>query len=250
MSTQHSKIQFLAHASFQITTPEGHVILIDPWYTNNLLLPVGLTIPEKVDLILITHGHGDHLDASIADIIREKSPKVIANPMVRLYLEEVAGVPGEVFEPLNAGGTVSLVDVKVTMTNAFHYAYITMPDGKAGYPHTTNGFIIWMSDDVSVYYSGDTSVFGDMALIGEIYEPDIAILPIGDRFTMGPLEAAFATRLLKVKHLIPCHYGGMPILSGTPEKLKALTEDIQKLEIHTLKPGETLDTSHIQPNNW
>ncbi|RFS23254.1 metal-dependent hydrolase [Chitinophaga silvatica] len=250
MSTQHSKIQFLGHASFQVTTPEGHVILIDPWYTNNPTLPAGLTIPEKIDLILITHGHRDHLDSKIADIILQKSPKVIANPMIRWYLEEVAGVPDHVFEPINAGGTVSLLDVKITMTNAFHFAHVSLPEGKIGYPHTTNGFIIWMSDDVSVYYSGDTSVFSDMSLIGEIYEPDIAILPIGDRFTMGPLEAAFATRLLKVKHVIPCHYGSMPSLTGTPEKLKALTEDIQRLVIHALKPGETLDTSNIQPNNW
>jgi L-ascorbate metabolism protein UlaG (beta-lactamase superfamily) len=244
MST-HSQIQFLAHASFQITTPEGHVILIDPWYTNNPAMPADLKIPEKVDLILITHGHRDHLDSKMVDIIRTKSPKVIANPMVRFYLQE-QGVPEHVFEPMNAGGTVSILHSKVTMTNAFHFAHINLPDGKIGYPHASNGFIIWMSDDVSVYYSGDTSVFADMELIGEIYEPDIAILPIGDRFTMGPLEAAFAIRLLKVKHVIPCHYGSMPTLTGTPEKLAALTEDVSRLEIHALKPGEVLDTSIIK----
>ena len=244
MST-HSQIQFLAHASFQITTPEGHVILIDPWYTNNPAMPADLKIPEKIDLILITHGHRDHLDSKMVDIIRTKSPKVIANPMVRFYLQE-QGVPDHVFEQLNAGGTVSLLNLKVTMTNAFHFAHINLPDGKIGYPHASNGFIVWMSDDVSVYYSGDTSVFADMELIGEIYEPDIAILPIGDRFTMGPLEAAFAIRLLKVKHVIPCHYGSMPTLSGTPEKLAALTEDVARLEIHALKPGEILDTSIIK----
>lgn len=244
MST-HSQIQFLAHASFQITTPEGHVILIDPWYTNNPVMPADLKIPEKVDLILITHGHRDHLDSKMVDIIRTKSPKVIANPMVRFYLQE-QGVPEHVFEPMNAGGTVSILNLKVTMTNAFHFAHINLPDGKIGYPHACNGFIVWMSDDVSVYYSGDTSVFADMELIGEIYEPDIAILPIGDRFTMGPLEAAFAIRLLKVKHVIPCHYGSMPTLAGTPEKLAALTEDVDRLEIHALKPGEILDTSIIK----
>jgi L-ascorbate metabolism protein UlaG (beta-lactamase superfamily) len=244
MSTQ-SQIQFLAHASFQIITPEGHVILIDPWYTNNPAMPADLTIPEKVDLILITHGHRDHLDSKMVEIIRTKSPKVIANPIVRFYLQE-QGVPEHVFEPLNAGGTVSIFNVKVTMTNAIHFAQIHLPDGKIGYPHASNGFIVWMSDDISVYYSGDTAVFADMELIGEIYEPDIAILPIGDRFTMGPLEAAFAIRLLKVKHVIPCHYGTMPTLTGTPEKLAALTEDVARLEIHVLKPGETLDTSIIK----
>jgi L-ascorbate metabolism protein UlaG (beta-lactamase superfamily) len=107
-----------------------------------------------------------------------------------------------------------------------------------------------MSDDISVYYSGDTSVFGDMALIGEIYEPDIAILPIGDRFTMGPLEAAFACRLLKVNHVIPCHYGTIPSLTGTPQRLKELTQDLAHLQIHTLKPGEELDSSTLTLKQW
>jgi L-ascorbate metabolism protein UlaG (beta-lactamase superfamily) len=249
MSTQHSKIQLLAHASFKITTPEGRVILIDPWYTGNPALPADITIPEKIDLILITHGHSDHLDTKMVDFIRTHSPKVIANPIVRWYLQE-QGIPHHVFEPMNAGGTVTILDVKVTMTNAFHFAQINLPDGKIGYPHAANGFILWMSDDISVYYSGDTSVFGDMELIGEIYEPDIAILPIGDRFTMGPLEAAFATRLLKVKHVIPCHYGTMATLTGTPERLKALTEDIERLQIHVLKAGEEMDTAGIRSGNW
>lgn len=138
------------------------------------------------------------------------------------------------------------MNIKVTMTNAFHFAHINLPDGKIGYPHTSNGFIVRMSDDISVYYSGDTSVFGDMELIGEIYKPDIAILPIGDRFTMGPLEAAFAARLLKVKHLIPCHYGTMPALSGTPARLRELTEDLDRLEIHVLQPGEVLGTAVVK----
>jgi len=249
MSAQHTKIKFLAHASFQITTPEGRVILIDPWYTDNPFLPAGTTIPPQVDLILLTHGHDDHLDKKIIDFIRNNSPKVIASPGVRAYLTNNS-VPAHAFEPMNFGGTVSLMDCRVTMTNAFHQASITQPDGKYGYLHATNGFIIWLSDDVSVYYSGDTSVFGDMGLIGEIYEPDIAILPIGDRFTMGPLEAAFATRLLKVNHVIPCHYGTYPALTGTPERLKELTQDLSHLEIHVLKAGEELDTAGLKLKQW
>ncbi|WP_202183040.1 metal-dependent hydrolase [Chitinophaga solisilvae] len=249
MSTQHAQILFIGHASFQLTTPEGKIILIDPWFTGNPALPAGYTIPEKIDLILLTHGHRDHLDAKIMDIIRNSSPKVIANPIVRLFLLE-NGIPESVFEPMNAGGTVSVLNTKVTMTNAFHFAQVYLPDGKIGYTHASNGFIVWMSDDTSVYYAGDTSVFGDMALIGEIYEPDIAILPIGDRFTMGPLEAAFATRLLKVRHVIPCHYGTMPTLTGTPERFKELTEDLGRLQIHVMKPGETLDTAGLKSGNW
>lgn len=123
------------------------------------------------------------------------------------------------------------------MTNAFHFAYINLPDGKTGYPHAGNGLIVWMSDDISVYYSGDTYVFGDMELVGEIIEePDIAVL----RYTMGSLEAAFAARLLKAKHLVPYHYGTMPTLNGTPDKGQKLTEDGP--EIHVLRPGELLST--------
>ncbi|MCW3462255.1 metal-dependent hydrolase [Chitinophaga nivalis] len=245
MNMQHASIQFLGHSSFQITTPEGHVILIDPWFTGNPALPANFVIPAKVDLILVSHGHSDHLDAKLAEVIRSRSPKVIASPIVRWYLLE-QGIPDYVFEPMNAGGTLNILDVKITMTNAFHFSQINLPGGKIGYTHAANGFIVWMSDDISVYYSGDTSVFGDMELIGEIYEPDIAILPIGDRFTMGPLEAAFATRLLKVKHVIPCHYGTMPSLTGTPERFKALTADIECLQIHLLQPGEVLDTAAIK----
>ncbi|WP_167013784.1 metal-dependent hydrolase [Chitinophaga sp. Cy-1792] len=249
MSIQHTKIQFLAHASFKITTPEGRTILIDPWYTDNPFLPAGTTFPENVDLILQSHGHGDHLDKKIIEYIRTYSPKVIANPAVRAYLMNNS-VPDHVFDAMNVGGTVSLMDLKITMTNAVHLAHVNQPDGKMGYLHGTVGFIIWLSDDVSIYYSGDTAVFSDMGLIGEIYEPDIAILPIGDRFTMGPLEAAFATRLLKVNHVIPCHYGSMSYLSGTPERLKELTQDLNKLEIHALKPGEELDTSSLKLKQW
>lgn len=237
-----TKIQFLAHASFLITTPENRIVLVDPWITNNAALPAGTGWPEQIDLILFTHGHEDHMDSKIVDIIRQKTPKVIANPMVRWYLIE-QGIPAHVFEGMNIGGTLPIMDMRVTMTNAFHIAHIMDPAGKAVFPHATVGFVLQLSDGLSVYFAGDTGVFGDMQLIGKIYKPDIAVLPIGNRFTMGPIEAAYAIRLLQVKHVIPFHYGTMAMLTGTPERLKELTGDLENLQIHALKAGETLDTS-------
>jgi L-ascorbate metabolism protein UlaG (beta-lactamase superfamily) len=239
-----TQIQFLAHASFQVITPENRVVLVDPWITNNHALPAGIGWPEQIDLILFTHGHEDHMDSKIVDIIRQKTPKVIANPMVRWYLIE-QGVPAHIFEGMNIGGTLPIQDMRVTMTNAFHIAHITDSTGKVVFPHGTVGFVLQLSDGVSIYFAGDTGVFGDMQLIGKIYKPDIAVLPIGNRFTMGPIEAAYAIRLLKVKHVIPFHYGTMATLTGTPEMLRTLTTDLEDLHIHALKAGEVLDTAVI-----
>lgn len=234
-----TSVQLLAFASFKVTTPEGRVILIDPWITGNKLLPEGLSWPEQIDLILITHGHGDHLDTRLVDIVREKSTKVVANPLVRWYLRE-QGLPDSVLEGMNVGGTISpLEDVEVTMTNAFHVSHVNQPDGKVGYTHATVGFIIRLSDGYTIYFAADTSVFGDMRLIGEIYRPDLAVLPIGDRFTMGPLEASYAIRLLQVKHVIPCHYANFGGMTGTPEALQALIADMPDVQLHVLEAGES-----------
>jgi L-ascorbate metabolism protein UlaG (beta-lactamase superfamily) len=237
MSSSNIKIQLLAHASFKVTTPEGRTLLVDPWFTSNPYIPADIGWPEQIDLILITHGHDDHLDTRIVDIIRRKQPKVIANPLVRWHLIE-QGVPAHTFIGMNIGGTVSLMDMKVTMTNGFHMAHIDLGNGKVGLPHHSVGFVLGFSQGTNVYFAGDTGVFGDMALIAKLYKPDIAVLPIGNRFTMGPEEAAEAIRLLQVKQVIPCHYGTIPALLGTPEELEKLTADITGLQIHVLKAGE------------
>lgn len=139
---------------------------------------------------------------------------------------------------MSKGGTQKVGDFEVTMTHAFHSSSIQ--DGKERvYAGEAAGYVIRMPGGVSVYHAGDTALFGDMKLIGELYKPDIACLPIGDLFTMGPREAAYAIRLLGVKHVIPIHYATFPFLTGTPEQLKAETKDIRGLEIHALEPGET-----------
>ncbi|SMO52774.1 metal-dependent hydrolase [Solitalea koreensis] len=239
-----TQIQFLGHATFKITTPEGKSIIVDPWLINNKFIPEEYKNQPKIDLMLVTHGHDDHFDNKIVDLIDQYQPKVIANSICRWYLLE-EGVNSKLIEPLNLGGTISLLDVKVSMVNAFHLSHINITNTKIDYPHAANGYILQLSDDVRIYFAGDTSIFGDMKLIAEIYKPTIAVLPIGDRFTMGPLEASHAIRMLDVKHVIPFHYGTYPFLTGTPEELVKLTSDIEGLTIHALKAGEMLDCGNL-----
>ena len=144
---------------------------------------------------------------------------------------------------MNLGGTIFLKDlnVHVTMVNGFHISHINITESQARFPHMNVGFILHLSDGTKIYFAGDTSVFSDMKLIGEIYKPTIAALPIGDRYTMGPLEASHAIRLLNVKQVIPFHYGTYAQLTGSPEELISLTKDIDGLQIHVLKAGGEIE---------
>jgi L-ascorbate metabolism protein UlaG (beta-lactamase superfamily) len=234
-------IQLLGHATFKVTTPENKVIIVDPWLTGNSFMPEHLKKFDDTDLFLITHGHDDHFDLEVLDIVKKGRAKIIANSIVRWYLIE-NDCPLTAIEPMNLGGTISLLDCTITMVIGFHTSHINLTETQARYSHHSVGFILQLSDGVRIYFAGDTCVFGDMKLIGEIYKPTIAVLPIGDRYTMGPLEASHAIRLLNVKEVIPFHYGTFPQLTGTPKELKELTSDIAGLKIHVLKAGEIHDT--------
>lgn len=233
-------IQLLGHATFKVTTPENKVIIVDPWLTGNSFMPQHLKKFDDTDLFLITHGHDDHFDLEVLDIAKKGRTKIIANSIVRWYLIE-NDCPLTAIEPMNLGGSISLLDCKITMVMGFHTSHINLTETQARFSHNIVGFIVQLSDDVRIYFAGDTCVFGDMKLIGEMYKPTIAVLPIGDRYTMGPLEASYAIRLLNVKEVIPFHYGTFPQLTGTPNELKELTKDIDGLIIHALKAGETLN---------
>lgn len=233
-------IQLLGHATFKVTTPENKVIIVDPWLTGNSFMPEHLKKFDDTDLFLITHGHDDHFDLEVLDIAKKGRTKIIANSIVRWYLIE-NDCPLTAIEPMNLGGSISLLDCKITMVMGFHTSHINLTETQARFSHNSVGFIVQLSDDVRIYFAGDTCVFGDMKLIGEMYKPTIAVLPIGDRYTMGPLEASYAIRLLNVKEVIPFHYGTFPQLTGTPNELKELTKDIDGLIIHALKAGETLN---------
>lgn len=241
-----TRIQLLGHATFKVTTPENKVIIVDPWLSANEFMPAHLKQFDDTDLFLITHGHDDHFDLELLDIVKHGKTKIVANPMVRWYLLE-NGCPDTFIEPMNLGGTIFLesLQVHVTMVNGFHISHINITDTQARFPHMNVGFMLHLSDGHRIYFAGDTSVFGDMKLIGEIYKPTLAALPIGDRYTMGPLEASYAIRLLNVKQVIPFHYGTYSQLTGSPEELTNLTKDIDQLKIQVLKAGEHIELTPI-----
>ena len=234
-----AKLTWIGHASFILDTPGGKRALIDPWMTGNPVAPESLQDPGDVDLILLSHGHSDHT-GDVIRLAKEKSPAAV---ICMIELGDYLGSKGvENIMGGNKGGTLSAEGVSVTLTHAFHSSSWGEDDGTIVYTGEPAGLIITLENGYRIYFAGDTTVFGDMALIGELYQPDLAMLPIGDFFTMGPMEAAKAVELLGVKHVLGMHYGTFPLLTGTPEGLRdelgkrGLTDVV----VEELKPGETL----------
>jgi L-ascorbate metabolism protein UlaG (beta-lactamase superfamily) len=235
LKTRGNKLTWLGHATFKITTPSGKVILVDPWVDGNPVCPKAAKKLTRVDTVLITHGHGDHIGDAVK-IAKKFKPQMISIYETSLWLASkgVKNTTG-----MGKGGTIKAGEIEVTMVNALHSNGIE--DGKKMiYGGEPCGYIVRLPGGLRIYHAGDTAIFGDMKLIAELYEPEVAMLPIGDYYTMGPREAAMAIRLLNVKHVVPMHYGTFPVLTGTPAELKKLTQDISGLEIHALKPGESI----------
>jgi L-ascorbate metabolism protein UlaG (beta-lactamase superfamily) len=233
--TRGNKITWLGHSTFTIVTPSGKVILIDPWVMGNPACPEGLKKLARVDVMLVTHGHGDHFSDAMA-LARAHKPQTVAIYETCLWLES-KGIPNTL--PMSKGGTQKVGEIEVTMVHAIHSNSV-QDEGKIVYGGEPCGYIVRLPGGLNLYHAGDTAVFGDMKMIGELYAPELACLPIGDLYTMGPREAALAIRLLDVRHVVPMHYGTFPVLTGTPAALGELTQDIPGLEIHALQPGETL----------
>ena len=235
LRTAGNRITWLGHATFQINTASGKVILIDPWITGNPSFPASKKNFSRVDLILVTHGHSDHTGDVVSLAQQHNAPVVAIYEIAQWFGSK--GVAQVL--PMGKGGTQQIGDVSVTMVHAIHSSSLE-ENGKFLYGGEPAGLVVRLPGGFSLYDAGDTTVFGDMKIIGELYKPDLACLPIGDHFTMGPREAAYAIRLLGVHHVIPIHYGTFPLLTGTPNALRELTQDIAGLEIHALKPGESL----------
>jgi L-ascorbate metabolism protein UlaG (beta-lactamase superfamily) len=230
-----NKLTWLGHATFRITTPSGKIIVIDPWVQTNPMCPEPLKKFDRLDTMLITHGHFDHIADAVA-LGKQFKPQIVGIFETCVWLESkgVSNTNG-----MNKGGTQRVGEIEVTMVNAIHSCGIQDGD-KIVYGGEACGYIIRLPGGLTIYHAGDTAVFGDMKLIGELYAPDLALLPIGDHYTMGPREAAAAIRLLGVRQVVPMHFGTFPPLVGRPEQLRQITQDISGLEIHALKPGDSI----------
>jgi len=224
------EITWLGHGTFQFRLPSGQVIVIDPWIEGNPAFPKGFDF-SRVDTICVTHGHFDHIH-DVVPLAQRFSPEVIGIFELCTWLES-KGVKNT--RAMNKGGSQQAGDVKVTMTHAVHSCGI-LDDGKIIYGGEAAGFVFRLGDNRSIYFAGDTNVFSDMDLIRQMYHPDLAFLPIGDLFTMSPVEAALACRLLQPAKVVPMHFGTFPPLVGTPDQLRERLAG-QNIEVWPLQPG-------------
>jgi L-ascorbate metabolism protein UlaG (beta-lactamase superfamily) len=226
-----ASLTWLGHAAFRLDSGGGKRIYIDPWL-DNPKCPDTEKEPDRCDVIALTHGHADHVGSTVELSKRFGPLPVVAMVELKGWLKEQGAEVDDLPGP-NKGGTVEAEGLKFTLTNAFHSS--AADDGT--YVGEAAGLVVELEDGKTIYFAGDTCVFGDMQLIGRIYSPDLAVLPIGGHFTMDPREAAVACELLGVQRVLPCHYGTFPLLAGTPDQLK---ERAPGVDVRVIDPGESL----------
>ena len=224
---------WLGHATFLFRSPGGKRLVLDPWIVGNPSSPESAKKLGALDLILVTHGHSDHMGDAVS-LARSSGAMVVAPYEVSLWLQKkgLRHVVG-----MNPGGKLAAHGLSITMVPAMHSSSVE-EDGQIVSLGVAAGYVIRFENALTVYFAGDTCVFGDMRLIGELYQPAIGFLPIGDHYTMGPEQAAKACELLGITQVVPMHYGTFPALTGTPAKLRELVEP-RGVQVLELKPGET-----------
>jgi L-ascorbate metabolism protein UlaG (beta-lactamase superfamily) len=234
MSLAGLSVTWLGHATFLLTSPGGKRIVVDPWLEGNPACPPGRVKVDEADLVLLTHGHFDHVHDAAAVAGRTGATVVgIFELCEWLQRKGVANTSA-----MNKGGSQEVCGIRITMVDARHSSSYS-EDGVTTYLGEAAGYVLRFENGLTIYLAGDTSLFGDMRLIHELYNPTVAFLPIGDLFTMDPAAAAKACELLRVRTVIPTHYGTFPALAGRPEQLRELVAPLG-IEVIELRPGETV----------
>jgi L-ascorbate metabolism protein UlaG (beta-lactamase superfamily) len=232
-----TRITYMGHSTFTFVTAGDEQIIIDPFLTDNPQTPDDLKHVGELDTMLITHGHFDHFSDALP-LLGQTGATAVANFEIFAYIQR-QGVENAI--PIQKGGTLEVGGIKVTATHAFHSSSIALDDGTLIYGGEPLGYVIEFESGFRLYHAGDTAVFGDMQLIGELYHPDVALLPIGNQVVMSPFEAAHAARLLGVRHVIPIHYQTFPFLPGTPEEFQQHVSEVAPgVTVHVMQPGGDL----------
>ena len=231
---QGTRITWLGHSTVLVTTAKGTTILIDPFIAGNPKYPKSFELPSTIHFILLTHGHGDHISDAVP-VAKKHGSTVVAIYELAAYVEGkgVAKTIG-----MNLVGTVQLDDVAVTMVEAKHSSG-AQDEAGTHYVGVAAGYVLSVADGPVLYHAGDTAVFGDMQLIRELYQPQVAMLPIGGHYTMGPTQAALAVRYLAPKTVLPLHFGTFPPLTGTPAELAARVD--ASVEVVRWSPGDSYE---------
>ena len=228
------EIKWLGHATVLYRSPKGKRVLVDAWVDGNPACPAASKDLGSLDLMLLTHAHSDHFADAVA-LAKKHTPDVVCNFETSLWLgkQGVAKTHG-----MNKSGTLALHGIRITMVHALHSNSIQDGD-RLILAGEACGFVLEFENGTRVYHAGDTGIFGDMKLIAELYQPTIAVLPIGDHYTMSPREAAVAAKMLGVRTVVPIHHSTFPVLTGTPAELKERLADRKDIAVLDLRPGET-----------